>query len=103
MLEITGSVLVESMEGGNAYIMGARSVRATGKGEWIDQGEWTFLLGWHGQLAVSGSRCQIQLAKRAINFQANGEGAVRVRGDGHCVYNNQVIPLTREFQEISLH
>ena len=103
VLEMSGSVHVESMDGGNAYILGAKSVRASGEGEWIDQGAWTFLLGWHGQLSVNGSRYQIQLAKRAISFEASGEGAVRIRGDGYCVYNNKVIHLTPEFQEIQLH
>lgn len=103
VLEMSGSVHVESMDGGNAYILGAQSVRATGEGEWIDQGAWTFLLGWHGRLSVNGSRYQIQLAKRAINFEANGEGAIRIRGDGYCTYNNRVIRLTPEFQEIQLH
>ncbi len=103
VLEMSGSVHVESMDGGNAYILGARSVRATGEGEWIDQGAWTFLLGWHGELSVNGSDYQIQLAKRAISFEASGQGAVRIRGDGYCVYNNKVIHLTPEFQEIQLH
>lgn len=103
VLEMSGSVVINAMEGGNAYIMGAGSVRAQGEGEWIDRGPWTFLLGWHGELQVSGEDCQIQLSQRAINFIASGAGRARVRGHGQLLIDEETIPLTEEFLEIPLH
>ena len=103
MLEISGSVLVESIEEGNVYIMGAKSVRASGEGDWIDQGAWIFLLGWRGQLEVDGNECQIQLARNAINFVAQGKGRARIRGNGRYTLNDETAQLTPEFQEIELH
>lgn len=103
VLELSGSVSVSAMDGGNAYIMGAESIRAQGEGEWIDRGSWTFLLGWHGALQVAGEAYQVQLAQRGLNFTATGAGRARVRGDGVLIVNEQTIPLTHEFQEIPLH
>jgi hypothetical protein len=90
------------MGNGNAYILGADRVQASGQGEWLEQEAWTILLGWHGELLVEGQDYQIQLARHALNFQVQGQGSLRIRGTGYCMVNNQTFPLTQEFQEIEI-
>lgn len=102
VLELSGSVHVTAMGGGNAYIHRAQTVWAHGKGRRVDWGAWTFLYDWEGQMNVSGRSFQVQLAGKHLNFTAEGRGVARLRGQGTCTVNGQVVELTPEFQEIEL-
>lgn len=102
VLDITGTVTIASMGGGNAYIHNAKTIDAEGTGWRYVHGGWTFLHQWDGSLQVEGLKFQVQLSGAAINFEATGTARIRVRGEGVCQINGHTFELTPFFQDLTL-
>jgi hypothetical protein len=101
-LDMAGNLFISADHPGNARIRNADQVLASGSGQRIDRGNWTYLRGWEGEINVSGNRFQARLTGHHATFTATGRGRAWLRGVGHCFANGIRVELTSAEQEVSL-
>jgi hypothetical protein len=84
VLRMSGDIEINGHGIGVVYIYGADEIEATGRGDRHDRpGGGVFFRGYRGTITANGEEMIVKMIGGKIDFTAQGEGTVFLRGRGH--------------------